>query len=172
MVVKVYISGISGNKEVKKHQQRVMMILDSKNIEYVVVDITEPGKESDKEFMQKNSNAKDSKYPLPPQMFNEEEYCGDYEDFDLANEVDDLERFLKLSPSVSKAEITLEPSAPAAAPVAAAAATEAEEKAPVENGVSSSRENSSEKEVAPKSEEQADGDAATKDESEEANEEE
>ncbi|KAK7872581.1 hypothetical protein R5R35_013806 [Gryllus longicercus] len=171
MVVKIYISGISGNKEVKKHQQRVMMILDSKNIEYVVVDITEPGKESDKEFMQKNSNAKDSKYPLPPQMFNEEEYCGDYEDFDLANEVDDLEKFFKLSPSVSKAEITLEPSAPAAAPVAAAA-TEAEEKAPVENGVSSSRENSSEKEVAPKSEEQADGDAATKDESEEANEEE
>ena len=53
-----------------------MMILDSKNIEYTVVDITEPGKESDKEFMQQNSKAKDSKHPLPPQIFNEEDYCG------------------------------------------------------------------------------------------------
>jgi glutaredoxin len=62
--------------QVKKHQQRVLMILDSKNVEYVVVDITEPGKENEKEFMQQNSNAKESKHPLPPQIFNGEEYCG------------------------------------------------------------------------------------------------
>ena len=61
---------------VQKNQQRVMMILDSKSIEYEVVDITEPGKESDKEFMQQNSNPKEAKHPLPPQIFNEEEYCG------------------------------------------------------------------------------------------------
>ncbi|PSN52940.1 SH3 domain-binding glutamic acid-rich protein [Blattella germanica] len=132
MVVKVYISGISGNKEVKKHQQRVMMILDSKNIEYEVVDITEPGKESDKEFMQQNSKAKESKYPLPPQIFNETDYCGDYEEFDLANEVDELDKFLKLSASVSTAEIKLGKTAPV-------------ENGEV-NGISSSRENSAEKE--------------------------
>lgn len=60
----------------KKHQQRVLMILDSKNVEYVAVDITEPGKENEKEFMQQNSNAKEAKHPLPPQIFNGEEYCG------------------------------------------------------------------------------------------------
>lgn len=120
MVVKVYISGISGNKEVrlilenswdgrvlfstfsklihviivfdyvsydtfqvKKRQQRVLMILDSKNIKYDVIDITEPGKESDKEFMQNNSKANggtvsdpNPRSPLPPQIFNDEEYCG------------------------------------------------------------------------------------------------
>lgn len=32
----------------------------------------------------------------------------DYEDFDLANENDELEKFLKMSDQVSKAEITLE----------------------------------------------------------------
>lgn len=52
------------------------MILDSKNVEYETIDITEPGKEMEKEFMQTNSIARESKYPLPPQIFNEEEYCG------------------------------------------------------------------------------------------------
>lgn len=104
MVVKIYISGISGNKEVKKRQQRVLMILDSKNVAYETIDITEPGKEMEKEFMQSNGIARDSKYPLPPQMFNEEEYCGDYEDFDLANEMDELEEFLKVAPPAGAAQ--------------------------------------------------------------------
>lgn len=52
------------------------MILDSKNVEYEIIDITEPGKELEKEFMQTNSNARTNKYPLPPQIFNEDDYCG------------------------------------------------------------------------------------------------
>lgn len=35
---------------------------------------------------------------MPPQIFNDQEYCGDYDAFDLANEIDNLEVFLKLSP--------------------------------------------------------------------------
>jgi len=62
--------------QVKKRQQRVLMILDSKNVEYEIIDITEPGKELEKEFMQANSNARNNKYPLPPQIFNEDDYCG------------------------------------------------------------------------------------------------
>ncbi|KPJ11269.1 SH3 domain-binding glutamic acid-rich protein-like [Papilio machaon] len=103
MVVKVYISGISGNKEVKKRQQRVLMILDSKNIKYEIIDITEPGREDDKDFMQNNAKCNggtvsdpNPRSPLPPQLFNDQEYCGDYDQFDLANEVDTLEQFLKL----------------------------------------------------------------------------
>ncbi|XP_058466830.1 RNA polymerase-associated protein LEO1 [Malaya genurostris] len=103
MVIKVYISGMSGSKEVKKRQQRVTMILDSKHITYNVIDITEPGQEAEKDFMQKNSEHSGAtisdqtpRHPLPPQLFNETEYCGDYDDFDLANEVDNLEVFLKL----------------------------------------------------------------------------
>ncbi|EZA59857.1 SH3 domain-binding glutamic acid-rich protein-like protein [Ooceraea biroi] len=94
--------------QVKKRQQRVLMILDSKSVEYEIIDITEPGKELDKEFMQANSNARNNKYPLPPQIFNEDDYCGDYEDFDLSNEIDELEKFLKVTPAVSTAEITLD----------------------------------------------------------------
>ncbi|XP_017035149.1 SH3 domain-binding glutamic acid-rich protein homolog isoform X3 [Drosophila kikkawai] len=118
MVLKVYVSGMSGNKEVKKRQQRVLMILDSKNIQYDTVDITEPGKESEKELMQNKSTSNggtvsdpDPRHPLPPQLFNDEEYCGDYDAFDMANEIDTLEVFLKLAPAdttaVSTAQIEL-----------------------------------------------------------------
>ena len=34
------------------------------------------------------------RHALPPQIFNGEKYCGDYEDFDVANEDDELEEFL------------------------------------------------------------------------------
>lgn len=111
MVIKVYISGMSGSKEVKKRQQRVSMILDSKHIPYTIIDITEPGQEGEKDFMQKNSEHNGStisdptpRHPLPPQLFNDADYCGDYDDFDLANEIDNLEVFLKLEapkPAVS-----------------------------------------------------------------------
>uniref|UniRef100_A0A1A9Z8W4 SH3 domain-binding glutamic acid-rich-like protein n=1 Tax=Glossina pallidipes TaxID=7398 RepID=A0A1A9Z8W4_GLOPL len=118
MVLKVYISGMSGNKEVKKRQQRVLMILDSKNIQYEVIDITEPGREADKEFMQNKSTSNgatvsdpEPRHALPPQLFNEEDYCGDYDAFDLANEIDTLEQFLKVAPAditaVSNAQIEL-----------------------------------------------------------------
>lgn len=118
MVLKVYVSGMSGNKEVKKRQQRVLMILDSKNIKYDTVDITEPGKEGEKELMQTKSTSNgatvsdpEPRHPLPPQIFNETEYCGDYDAFDLANEIDTLEQFLKLAPAdttaVSSAQLEL-----------------------------------------------------------------
>ncbi|KPU78697.1 uncharacterized protein Dana_GF23792, isoform B [Drosophila ananassae] len=118
MVLKVYVSGMSGNKEVKKRQQRVLMILDSKNIQYDTVDITEPGKESEKELMQNKSTSNggtvsdpEPRHPLPPQIFNDEDYCGDYDAFDMANEIDTLEVFLKLAPAdttaVSTAQIEL-----------------------------------------------------------------
>ncbi|XP_053987731.1 SH3 domain-binding glutamic acid-rich protein homolog isoform X2 [Hylaeus anthracinus] len=84
------------------------MILDSKNVQYETIDITEPGKEEEKEFMQTHGIAREGKYPLPPQIFNEEDYCGDYEDFDLANEIDELEEFLKVAPPASATATTLD----------------------------------------------------------------
>jgi len=104
MTVKVYISLTSGLKEVKKRQQKILMILDSKNIKYDVIDISEPGLEEQKNFMQTNATSKgatasdtDPRHPLPPQVFNDDQYCGDFDEFELANEVDNLEVFLKLS---------------------------------------------------------------------------
>lgn len=59
----------------KKRQQRVLMILDSKNIKYDVIDITEPGKETIKEMMQEKSTSNGAtvsdpnpRHALPPQV--------------------------------------------------------------------------------------------------------
>lgn len=67
----------------KKRQQRVLLILDSKNIKYEVIDIAEPGSEEQKDFMQNNSTSSggtisdpNPRHPLPPQIFNEDTYCG------------------------------------------------------------------------------------------------
>lgn len=84
------------------------MILDSKNIKYDLIDITEPDAGNEKEFMQTTATSKgctigdsDPRHPVPPQIFNDSDYCGDYDEFDLANEVDTLEQFLKIaSPDV------------------------------------------------------------------------
>jgi SH3 domain-binding glutamic acid-rich protein len=111
--------------KVKKRQQSVLMILDSKNIKYTTIDITEPGKEPEKEFMQANSTSKggsvsdpNPRHALPPQLFNDQVYCGDFDDFDMANETDSLEQFLKLEPidttNVSTAQVELNKSAESA----------------------------------------------------------
>ncbi len=54
-----------------------MMILDSKLVPYEAIDITDPARETDKEFMLTTAKPRgDAKYVLSPQIFNEEVYCG------------------------------------------------------------------------------------------------
>lgn len=67
----------------KKRQQRVLLILDSKNIPYEVIDIAEPENEEKKDFMQNNSTSSGAtisdpnpRHPLPPQIYNDDDYCG------------------------------------------------------------------------------------------------
>ncbi|XP_019763484.1 SH3 domain-binding glutamic acid-rich protein homolog isoform X2 [Dendroctonus ponderosae] len=100
---------------VKKRQQRVTLILDSKSVTYDLLDIAEPNMEEAKEYMQTHSKLMgctisdpNPRHPLPPQIFNDDEYCGDYDAFDMANEVDEMDQFLKLAPSItSNAEVKL-----------------------------------------------------------------
>jgi len=95
MGIKVYISGNSGNKEIVTHQQRIFMILKSLAIEFEPVDIAGPGMDNQKDVMRAKGKKKEGqRHALPPQIFNGDKYCGDYDDFDLANEDDELEEFL------------------------------------------------------------------------------
>lgn len=97
MVVRVYISQVSASKEIKKRQQRAQMILDSLDIKYETIDVTEPGHESERDQMLSVCTKRNSK-TLPPQFFNDDVYCGDYEDFDAANDEDKVKVLLKLEP--------------------------------------------------------------------------
>lgn len=99
MVIKLYVSGISASKEVKKKQQRALMILQSIKVPFESIDITEPGKEEDRDFMKEHCKKVDGVCTPPPHFFNEKDYCGDFDDFDEATEEDRLIVFLKLDPA-------------------------------------------------------------------------
>lgn len=61
----------------RKQQQHVQSTLESFKIDFENIDISCPNNEEDKKFMRANSKTRDeSTVPLPPQIFNEEEYCG------------------------------------------------------------------------------------------------
>lgn len=97
MVVKLYISQISASNEIKKRQQRAKMILDSLGISYEIVDVTEPGHEKERDQLANVCTKRGSQtVALPPQFFNDDTYCGDYEDFDSANDEDKVKVLLKL----------------------------------------------------------------------------
>lgn len=97
MVLKVYMSSVSGNKEIKRKQDFVISILESKKIPFEQIDISDPTKEEDKKFMQKHGQPSgNDKVPMPPQIFSDGNYCGDYEGFHEANEINELETFLKV----------------------------------------------------------------------------
>jgi len=105
MAIKIYISNNSGNKEIENHQHRIIMILKSLSIEFEVADISAPGMENERDYMRQNGKKKEGqRNVLPPQIFNGEKYCGDYDDFDVANEDDELEEFLGLPRKTPKAE--------------------------------------------------------------------
>merc|ERR1712080_774595 len=107
--IRVFISGSCGNKEIANNQHRITMILKSLSIEFELVDVGAPGTEKDRDFMREQGRKKEGqRHCLPPQIFNGEKYCGDYDAFDIANEDDELEEFLGLPRKHPKVEAAKE----------------------------------------------------------------
>jgi len=73
------------------------MILESKGIPFEAVDITDPSQEEAKDWVVSSATPKPgAKIPITPQIYNEDTYCGDFDQLDMANECDILGEFLKL----------------------------------------------------------------------------
>lgn len=92
MKIKVYYTTVTASREVKSQQAEIFRILDSKNIQYELIDISVGG-EIRNEMRTKSENPT----AVPPQIFNEDEYCGGYEMFSAAVEEDTVEQFLKIA---------------------------------------------------------------------------
>merc|ERR1719336_1259423 len=89
---------------VANSQHRIIMILKSLGIPMDCVDISAPGMEDHRDTMRASAKKKEGqRHALPPQIFNGEKYCGDYDDFDVANEDDELEEFLGIPRKTPKA---------------------------------------------------------------------
>merc|ERR1712130_5988 len=84
-----------GSKEITNSQHRIIMILKSLGIQMDIVVISAPGMDEQRDLMRASAKKKEGqRHAPPPQIFNADKYCGDYDDFDVANEDDELEEFL------------------------------------------------------------------------------
>uniref|UniRef100_A0A3B5QZ60 SH3 domain binding glutamate-rich protein like 2 n=1 Tax=Xiphophorus maculatus TaxID=8083 RepID=A0A3B5QZ60_XIPMA len=86
-----------------KHQQAVVGFLEANRINFQEVDITML--EEQRLWMYRNipkEKKPEKGNPLPPQIFNEDRYCGDYEDFFQSKENNTVFAFLGLSSPLSK----------------------------------------------------------------------
>ncbi|KAM9703993.1 SH3 domain-binding glutamic acid-rich-like protein 2 isoform 2-T2 [Menidia menidia] len=98
MVIKVYVASSSGSIAVKKHQQAVVGFLEANRISFQEVDITML--EEQRLWMYRNipkDKLPERGNPLPPQIFNEDHYCGDYEAFFQSKENNTVFAFFGLS---------------------------------------------------------------------------
>jgi len=95
MVVKVYISNATIYTAAKKNQQQVLWLLSGLKIEHEVVDVGDSILEDEKEFLSEHGQPNKDGLVLTPQIFNDEELCGDYNAFQLALENEELFQFLR-----------------------------------------------------------------------------
>ncbi|XP_061637873.1 SH3 domain-binding glutamic acid-rich protein isoform X12 [Phyllopteryx taeniolatus] len=99
MVIKVFLATSSGSTAIKKKQQDVVGFLEALKVDYTQLDIA--CNEENRMWMRQNvpeEKKPSNGIPLPPQIFNEESYCGDYETFFDAKEDNSVYAFLGLAP--------------------------------------------------------------------------
>ena len=76
------------------------------------MDVSAPGMDKLRIFMKEKSKKRvGERFPKPPQIFNNDQYCGDYEDFDQANEEGTLPSFLGIVLENEAVSVTENPSA-------------------------------------------------------------
>ncbi|XP_069929943.1 SH3 domain-binding glutamic acid-rich-like protein 2 isoform X4 [Oryctolagus cuniculus] len=102
MVIRVFIASSSGFVAIKKKQQDVVRFLEANKIEFEEVDITMS--EEQRQWMYKNVPPEKKPAqgnPLPPQIFNGDRYCGDYDSFFESKESNTVFSFLGLKPRLA-----------------------------------------------------------------------
>ncbi|XP_055044481.1 SH3 domain-binding glutamic acid-rich-like protein 3 [Paramisgurnus dabryanus] len=91
MTITIYFTSVSGSREVKQQQTQIFDYLDAKQIKYFTVDISQSPE--NKEQMRKKVG---NPTAMPPQVFNGDKYCGDFQKFFQAIEDEKPEAFFKL----------------------------------------------------------------------------
>ena len=92
--VKAYFSIGTTNQDIADHQRMIQKVLDSERIQYEVVDVASCGDYEKQKMRDVVGNVK----ALPPQIANDETYCGDFDMFEAAAQKNELEEFLKMKP--------------------------------------------------------------------------
>ncbi|XP_055023013.1 SH3 domain-binding glutamic acid-rich protein isoform X5 [Boleophthalmus pectinirostris] len=109
MVIKVFLATSSGSTAIKKKQQDVVGFLEALHVDYTPLDIA--CNEQNRMWMRQNvpeEKKPTNGIPLPPQIFNDDSYCGDYETFFDAKEDNTVYAFLGLAPPPGSKEVPVE----------------------------------------------------------------
>ncbi|XP_068039096.1 SH3 domain-binding glutamic acid-rich-like protein 2 [Anomalospiza imberbis] len=109
MVIRVFVASSSGSVAIKKRQQDVVRFLEANRIEFEEVDITMS--EEKRQWMYKNipeDRQPAQGNPLPPQIFSDDRYCGDYDGFFESKESNTVFSFLGLKPTLAS-KVSSEP---------------------------------------------------------------
>ncbi|KAM9382194.1 SH3 domain-binding glutamic acid-rich-like protein 2 [Phaethornis superciliosus] len=109
MVIRVFVASSSGSLAIKKRQQDVVRFLEANRIEFEEVDITMS--EEKRQWMYKNipeDRQPAQGNPLPPQIFSDDRYCGDYDGFFESKESNTVFSFLGLKPTLASKNQTFQ----------------------------------------------------------------
>ncbi len=60
----------------KKQQDHILWTLQSKEIQHIPVDIADPNRATERDIMRKKGKRGKGRVPLPPQVFNDDDYIG------------------------------------------------------------------------------------------------
>uniref|UniRef100_A0A8C6XIH3 SH3 domain binding glutamate rich protein like 2 n=1 Tax=Naja naja TaxID=35670 RepID=A0A8C6XIH3_NAJNA len=102
MVIRVFVASSSGSVAIKKRQQDIVRFLEANKIDFEEVDITMS--EDQRRWMYKNipqDKLPAQGNPLPPQIFSNDEYCGDYDSFFESKESNTVFTFLRLKSNLA-----------------------------------------------------------------------
>ncbi|XP_007449443.1 PREDICTED: SH3 domain-binding glutamic acid-rich-like protein 2-like [Lipotes vexillifer] len=105
MVVHVFTSSSSGFVTIKKKQQDVVRFLEANKMKSEEVDIMMS--EEQRQWMYKNIPPEKGPVqgnPLPPQIFNRDRYCEDYDSFFESKESNTVFSFLGLKSQLASKE--------------------------------------------------------------------
>ncbi|XP_043929659.1 SH3 domain-binding glutamic acid-rich-like protein 2 isoform X2 [Protopterus annectens] len=106
MGIRVFVASSSASVLIKKRQQEILDFLEVHKIDFAEVDITMV--EGQRIWMYKNipkEKQPSQGNPLPPQIFNGNQYCGDYDDFFEAKESNTVFSFLGVKPGLVSKEV-------------------------------------------------------------------
>ncbi|XP_038956330.1 SH3 domain-binding glutamic acid-rich-like protein 3 [Rattus norvegicus] len=92
----IYYASVSGSREIKQRQEEVMRVLDIYKIKYELIDIA-----VSTEVLEEMRTKVASPKAIPPQIFNGQEYCGDFIRFHDAKENKEILKFLKMESEFS-----------------------------------------------------------------------
>jgi len=100
----VYMTSVSSRLQISKQQRAILDFLDARGIEYTPIDMCANTKARGQMLEKLPEDSEGKKNFLPPQVFNGDEHCGDYESFFDARECDLIYSFFKLNPPEGSSE--------------------------------------------------------------------